>query len=34
MTDLRKIKPPLKIVPLDGGLVPCEPQIVDVNYKH
>ena len=34
MTDLRKIKLPLKIVPLDRDWSACEPQIVDLNYNH
>ena len=40
MTDLRKIKLPLKIVPLDRdwpACLPaclCEPEIVDLNYNH
>ena len=34
MTDLRKIKLPLKIVPLDRDWPACEPEIVDLNYNH
>ena len=34
MTDLTKIKLPLKIVPLDLDWYACEPQIVDLNYNH